>query len=116
MVERVEPADLPRAFPDTETRVAPFYRFRGDEYWYSGYQGLEVRVPLPEGVVAVGLALQVFVPIGEFMHETRRDIAGYWVAMPSEYDPVSHEAVFSLRVLEPEGYYVTFSTGKYRRP
>lgn len=40
MVERIEPADLPRAFSDTETSVAPFYRFSGDEYWYSGHRGV----------------------------------------------------------------------------
>lgn len=113
VVERVEEADLPLAFPESENRIAPFYRFSSDELWWAGRVGLEARVRLPEGVDPYGLALQAFIPAESLDHPPPSGVAGLWAAVPITYDAETHEAVFRLNVLRPEGLYVTFSSGNF---
>lgn len=113
VVERVEEADLPLAFPGSENRVAPFYRFSSDEGWWAGRLGLEARVRLPEGADPYGLALQAFIPAESLDHPPPPGVAGLWAAVPITYDPETHEAVFRLNVLRPEGFFVTFSSGNF---
>lgn len=111
VVERVEEADLPLAFPGSENRIAPFYRFSSDEGWWAIHQGLQARVRLPEGADPYGLAVQMFITREGIEHDL--DMLGFWAAVPATYDSVTHEAVFSLRVLRPSGLYVTFSSGNF---
>lgn len=113
MVERVDEEDLPLEFPSSENRIAPFYRFSSDEVWWAGHTGLQARVRLPEGADPYGLAVQMFVTAEDIDHDLGSDVVGFWAAIPAIYAREAHEAVFSLRVLRPEGLYITFSHGNF---
>ena len=113
VVEQVDEEGLPLEFPASENRIAPFYRFSSDEEWWANQIGLQARVRLPEGADPYGLAVQMFIPAENFNHPPPPGVVGYWAAVPAAYDSETREAVFSLRVLRPEGLYITFSSGNF---